>query len=150
MSYSENISSPSEKNEIPNSNLNLLNEGLFDNYLLNFNQLLNKKTDKTEKVSIKKNINNISGNSRNKDNKNSFMLNNSLFFDDEEEIPKTKEKKKKKEKIKEKRYIVDNIENILTKLTKPKKKTNYTGSFITYNSFISMHILLDIPIINDN
>ena len=33
MSYSENISSPSEKNEIPNSNLNLLNEGLFDNYL---------------------------------------------------------------------------------------------------------------------
>jgi KaiC/GvpD/RAD55 family RecA-like ATPase len=150
MSYSENISSPSEKNEIPNSNLNLLNEGLFDNYLLNFNQLLNKKTDKTEKVSIKKNINNIIGNSRNKDNKNSFMLNNSLFFDDEEEIPKTKEKKKKKEKIKEKRYIVDNIENILTKLTKPKKKTNYTGSFITYNSFISMHILLDIPIINDN
>jgi len=121
MSYSENISSPSEKNEIPNSNLNLLNEGLFDNYLLNFNQLLNKKTDKTEKVSIKKNINNIIGNSRNKDNKNSFMLNNSLFFDDEEEIPKTKEKKKKKEKIKEKRYIVDNIENILTKLTKPKK-----------------------------
>ena len=122
MSYSENISSPSEKNEIPNSNLNLLNEGLFDNYLLNFNQLLNKKTDKTEKVSIKKNINNINGNSRNKDNKNSFMLNNSLFFDDEEEIPKTKEKKKKEEKIKEKRYIVDNIENILTKLTKPKKK----------------------------
>ena len=65
MTYSENINSPNNRNEIPNSNINFLQEGLSDNYFLASNELLNKKLDKDEKKSAK-NIINSNSSSRNK------------------------------------------------------------------------------------
>ena len=122
MNYSENISITFEKNEVPNSKVNFLHEGLSDNHLLPSNDLLNKKIDKDEKKSIKNiiNSNNTSSRNRKKKENDFYSIDNSILLSEEKQS-KEKEKMKKK-KVKEKRYIVDNIDNIISKLSKPKIK----------------------------
>ena len=122
MNYSENVSTLNEKNELPISNINLLQNGLYENNLLPSNELLKPKNDKEQNFSLKM-IKDKSGNSRNKNRKSNdlFSLDKSILIY-EDTMNSEKKKKNKKEKKKQKRYIVDNIDNIISKLSEPKLK----------------------------
>ena len=124
MNNSENINIP-----LPTSKINFLHEGFSDKLLLPSNELsnkTNKKASKDENISTKKNNTikeNISSNNNNNNKKESDLLSidkSLLLFD--EQPSNEKKNVKKKEKIKKKRYIVDNIDNIITKLSEPKLK----------------------------
>jgi len=125
-----------------NSKANLINGGFFENSLLPSNELLNKKENNNDKdlldtsakkISSKKikseseSPKNNSGTSskRNKKTNKGDVDSNSanrslLIFEDK----KYEEKKSKSGKTikKQKRYIVDNIDNIFSKLNEPKIK----------------------------
>ena len=122
MNYSENVSTLNEKNELPISNINLLQNGLYENNLLPSNEILKPKNDKEQNFSLKM-IKDKSGNSRNKNRKYNdlFSLDKSILIY-EDTMNSEKKKKNKKEKKKQKRYIVDNIDNIISKLSEPKLK----------------------------
>ena len=131
MNYIENISTPFEKNETPpNSKITFLHEGLTDNQLLPTKELLNKKSEKDEKKSSK-NKDNSNTSSRNRKLKENDIISlkqkikeNDIFSLDksfEEKISINKNNKNKK-KPREKRYIVDNIDNIISKLSEKKIK----------------------------
>lgn len=138
---SDNFKQNQDKTEGTSSKANLINGGFYENSLLPSNELLNKKdnNDKdlldtsVKKISSKKiksesdSPKNNSGTSskRNKKTNKGDMDSNSanrslLIFDDR----KYEEKKSKSEKSvkKQKRYIVDNIDNIFSKLNEPKMK----------------------------
>ena len=120
MNNSENLNIPHEKTEFPSSKINLLKEGLYENNLLPSNELLNSKNEKDQKISTKKI--NSSGNSRNKIKKpiDMFSIDKSILI--YEDPDSEKKRKKIKEKKKKNRFIVDNIDNIISKLSKPRLK----------------------------
>ena len=140
---SDNYKQNQDKIDGVNSKANLINGGgFFENSLLPSNELLNKKDNNNDKdlldTSVKKisskkiksesdSPKNNSGTSskRNKKTNKGDMDSNSanrslLIFDDK----KYEEKKSKSGKTikKQKRYIVDNIDNIFSKLNEPKVK----------------------------
>ena len=100
MNYSENVSTLNEKNELPISNINLLQNGLYENNLLPSNELLKPKNDKEQNFSLKM-IKDKSGNSRNKNRKSNdlFSLDKSILIyeDTMNSEKKKKEQKRKKE-----------------------------------------------------
>ena len=127
MNHSENINIPSDKSDIPTSKNNLLHGGIYDKHLLSSSDYLNNKNDEKEKkISIKNNKNNENSGSSSKKNKktkgelDTYSVNKSLLLL-EEKISEEDKKVQKKVK-KEKRYIVDNLDNILSKLSEPKLK----------------------------
>ena len=126
MINSENINIPYDKSEIPTSKNNLLQGGIYDNHLLPSTEYLNKNDGKEKNISIKNNINNNNSGSSSKKNKktkgelDSYSVNKSLLL--LEERISEDDKKIKKKVQKEKRYIVDNLDNIFSKLSEPKLK----------------------------
>jgi len=125
MNHSENINIPSDKSDIPTSKNNLLHGGIYDNHLLPSTEFLNKNDEKEKNISIKNNNNENSGSSSKKNKKtkgdlDSYSVNKSLLLL-EERISEEDKKVNKKVK-KEKRYIVDNLDNIFSKLSEPKLK----------------------------
>jgi len=117
---------PLEKTDIPTSKNNLLHGGIYDNHLLSSLEYLNKNDEKEKNISIKNNSKNENSGSSSKKNKktkgelDSYSVNKSLLLL-EERI--SEERKNVKNKVKkEKRYIVDNLDNIFAKLTEPKLK----------------------------
>ena len=126
MNHSENINIPSDKSDIPTSKNTLLHGGLYDNHLLPSTEFLNKNDEKEKNISIRNNNNNENSGSSSKKNKktrgdlDSYSVNKSLLL--LEERMSEEEKKVKKKVKKEKRYIVDNLDNIFSKLSEPKLK----------------------------
>ena len=126
MNHSVNINNPSDKSDIPTSKNNLLHGGIYDNYLLPSNEFLNKNDVKEKNISLKKNNNNENSGSSSKKNKkikgdlDSYSVNKSLLLLEERITEEDKEVKQKTKK--EKRYIVDNLDNIFSKLSEPKLK----------------------------
>ena len=140
----ENIINNPDKSEGLGSKANILNSGFYENSLLPSNELLKKKSNnekiqefldenmkkvssknfKTENVS--QNNNSISSSKRNKkankEENDSYLANDLLLNFDENKFRKRRSKPIKLNKGKEKRYIVDNIDNILSKLNKSKIK----------------------------
>ena len=131
----------SNERSLGTSKLNFLQNGSVHNSLIPTNDSLNKKTTKEKdkdksntsikKLSVKKQkIDNESLNSKtsSKRNKKAFRLdmesssaNRSLLILEERNYEERK-RRPSKPKVKEKRYIVDNIDNIFTKLNQPKMK----------------------------
>ena len=126
MINSENINIPYDKSEIPTSKNNLLQGGIYDNHLLPSTEYLNKNDGKEKNISIKNNNNNENSGISSKKNKktkgelDSYSVNKSLLLLEERISEEDKKNKKKVEK--EKRYIVDNLDNIYSKLSEPKLK----------------------------
>ena len=129
MELSENINTPSDKSDIPTSKNNFLHENLYDNHLLPSNELINKKEEKDKSIS-KRNINKLENdeggtnskkNKKNKADYDSFSVNKSLLLMDERNSIEEKNVKTKKNN-KQKKYIVDNLDNIFSKLSEPKIK----------------------------
>ena len=140
----ENIINNPDKSEGLGSKANILNSGFYENSLLPSNELLKKKSNnekiqefldenmkkvssknfKTENIS--QNNNSISSSKRNKkankEENDSYLANDLLLNFDENKFRKRRSKPIKLNKGKEKRYIVDNIDNILSKLNKSKIK----------------------------
>ena len=140
---SDNYKQIQDKNDGINSKANLINSGgFFENSLLPSNELLNKKDNNNDKdlldtsvkkISSKKNKSesdspkNNSGESSkrnkktNKGDMDSNSVNRSLLILEEKNYEEKKSKSGKSIK-KPKRYIVDNIDNIFSKLNEPKIK----------------------------
>ena len=140
---SDNYKQIQDKNDGINSKANLINSGgFFENSLLPSNELLNKKDNNNDKdllntsvkkITSKKNKSesdspkNNSGESSkrnkktNKGDMDSNSVNRSLLILEEKNYEEKKSKSGKSIK-KPKRYIVDNIDNIFSKLNEPKIK----------------------------
>ena len=116
----------SDKSDFPTSKNNLLHGGIYDKHLLSSTDYLNKNDEKEKNISINNNNNNEKSCSSSKKNKktkgelDSYSVNKSLLLL-EERISEEDKKVQKKVK-KEKRYIVDNLDNIFSKLSEPKLK----------------------------
>jgi hypothetical protein len=123
MESSQNLNLTNDKVEKPNSKINLLNEDIYNDHLAISNEIFIKNDNRDEKRALKKELD-TSGNisllkkSKSKKNFDTFSLNESLY-----ELSLSDKRKIKKNKIvKEERYIVDNIDNILSVLKEPKLK----------------------------
>ena len=136
-----NINQNQDKTEGLGSRTNFLRSGFSENSLIPSNELLYKKEDKEKiqeyldlsmkKISSKKfkseneSQKNNSGTSSKKNKKtnkgdiDSYSVNKSLLIFEEKPI---EDKKPIKIETKERRYIVDNIDNIFSKLNEPKFK----------------------------
>jgi len=123
MESSRKINSINEKVEKSNSKINLLNGDIYKGHLAKSNEIFIKNDNYNEKISIKKDIEanrkiSLRNKSKSKNNIDSFSLNESLS----ELSLSDKKKFKKNKKVKEERYIVNNIDNILSVLKEPKLK----------------------------
>ena len=140
MNHFENINIPSDKSDIPTSKNNLLHGGIYDTHLLPSNEFLNKNDVKEKNISIKNNNNNENTGSSSKRNKktkadlDSYSVNKSLLLL-EERISEGDKKVQTKTK-KEKRYIVDNLDNIFSKLSEPKLKLLIQEYLLYYIVFL--------------
>ncbi len=142
----EKINVNPDKSEGLVSKVNLLHGNFNDNFLLPSNDSLNKKASKDKEQNRDKEISNssikklsvrkqrtenesINNNSKTSSKRNkktykeidSSSANRSLLILEEKNYEEKKKKLSKQAK-KEKRYIVDNIDNIFSKLNKPKIK----------------------------
>ena len=123
MDSTQNINLINDKFENPSSKIDLLNGDIYNDNLVITNEMLIKSDNNNEKRSLKKDLEaNGKVSSRNKFTKKKnydiFSLNESfseLSLSDKRKIKKTK-------KVKEERYIVDNLDNILSALKEPKLK----------------------------
>ena len=123
MEFSRKINSINEKVEKSNSKINLSNGDIYNGHFAKSNEMFIKNDNNNEKISIKKDIEtngkiNLRNKSKSKNNIDSFSLNESFS----ELSLSDKRKFKKNQKVKEERYIVDNIDNILSVLKEPKLK----------------------------
>ena len=105
------------------SKIDLLNGDIYNDHLVVTNEMLIKNDKNNEKTSLKKDKENsgkISSRNKPKSKKNIdiYSLNESFS----ELSLSDKRKIKKNKKVKEERYIVDNIDNILSVLKEPKLK----------------------------
>jgi len=123
MDSTQKINLINDKFENPSSKIDLLNGDIYNDNLVITNEMLIKSDNNNEKRSLKKDLEaNGKVSSRNKFTKKKnydiFSLNESfseLSLSDKRKIKKTK-------KVKEERYIVDNLDNILSALKEPKLK----------------------------
>ena len=126
MTNLENVNTPIEKkenSEIPSSKIDFLHDGNSNaQILIPSKELLNKNYNKKEINTLKNNIINSGTSSKNKIKKDNDLHSTDNIFILEEENSILKKKIKKKKKVKEKLYIVDNIDNIFSKFSEPKFK----------------------------
>ena len=125
MESSQNLNLLNEKVDKPNSKINLLNGDKYNDHLAISNEMLIKNDNNdnsNEKKSLKKDMETetfiLRNKSKSKKNTEQFSLNESLS----ELTLSDKKKFKKNKKVKDERYIVDNIDNILSVLKEPKLK----------------------------
>ena len=117
------INSINEKVEKTNSKIYLLNGDIYNGHFAKSNEMLIKNDNNNKKISLKKDIETsgkigLQNKSKTKKYIDTFSLNESLS----ELSLSDKRKFKKNKKVKEERYIVDNIDNILLVLKEPKLK----------------------------
>ena len=117
------INSINEKVEKTNSKIYRLNGDIYNGHFAKSNEMLIKNDNNNKKISLKKDIETsgkigLQNKSKTKKNIDIFSLNESLS----ELSLSDKRKFKKNKKVKEERYIVDNIDNILLVLKEPKLK----------------------------
>ena len=126
MTNLENVNTHDEKkenSEIPSSKIDFLHDGNSNNQILiPSKEILNKNDKKKEIYTLKNNIINSGTSSENKIKKDNDLHSIDNLFPLEEENSILKKKIKKKKNVKEKLYIVDNINNIFSKFSAPKFK----------------------------
>ena len=140
MESSQKLNLINEKFEKQNSKTDLLNEDIYNDHLAISNEIFIKNNYNNEKISLKKDIEpcgKISSPKKSKRKKNidKFSLNESLS----ELSLSNKRKIKKNQKVKEERYIVDNIDNIISVLKEPKLKL-VIQEYILYTIIVLVNI----------
>ena len=134
------INSINEKVEKTNSKIYLLNGDIYNGHFAKSNEMLIKNDNNNKKISLKKDIETsgkigLQNKSKTKKYIDTFSLNESLS----ELSLSNKRKIKKNQKVKEERYIVDNIDNILSVLKEPKLKL-VIQEYILYTIIVLVNI----------
>ena len=123
MDSSRKFNSINEKVEKPNSKINLLNGDIYNDHFTLSNEMISKNDNNNDKNYLKKDIEDSGRISLINKSKSKKIIEKFSLNESSNELSISYKKKfKKNKKVKEEKYIVDNIDNILLVLKEPKLK----------------------------